>query len=886
MDALRNFVNKIEQLSLKNKIFIFLCLLVFSGLWVVLRNPVYQGTWAFVFPIGNDIGDGRIYYGVKNGYNKPLSWEIPKDAYYHHESITGSDSLTIESAGGSTGIQSISIIEGIHFYALSGDKLIISTENSIELPRKGIRCLVVKNGSQAELYLSSVEFFYQKQLLNRDVAATFPFYVAYTSNKQNYAYDKAQLDTDLYDVSYERKQRYADDYVDLLVPHYRALNFKRDTDFPFGHSRLVMVMSILSAFLMACFLFFLPFNLLKVFISKDTNRKLFIGMGVYLIGMWLVFRHSGQSTHLGRLTSVINIKLDFASSYIYWITECMHYLVGYSSRVFVMFFLLCTAVWNYNKILEKYLNFNALSKILKYMFLVLPLLSKDCIVFTYATERSNTSALWITLGYILFFRSRILKNNKYFVASVLCLLVGISYRFEIVVVFFPVLLYCWLENINFKRTLKICACGIIVVIFAFFIGKPVNSTLRILQNDAYRIENIVVNHADELTEEETFIFEKIYDAKIKDILYQIYHVATSRDNKNKIWRSRSLEGVDGEDIRKFRDLGVSLIKRYPNDYITHLAYVWRTMFMYDTSPVGIHVMDEPGPYTTNASAEIPNKQIYLAGRSILYSNPVYLLHLKFSIFALLVVSFLFIHNLRIIGSLSIGLLLYWLVLTFFAPAAVMYYIVIFVYWFYFMFGLFIAEVIHSGKIKRKLVLPANIAIILIFLAFAKSGISYEKLPPVYNESTAKWENSTIVSYPYYYRLFGKTIMFASNGYLWGAETIQRRVESITRKGLPINAEEYSFKPVFGQILSSVNVPGYAWKTKITFETAIKNLNIDVYSRIDMRKHIFSALLLLFLYVNICFLKQGGANELLNCLRGKWYSDITSRLNRIDITRKR
>jgi hypothetical protein len=73
MQKLTGYLNRIEQISLKKKIGIFLAFFVFSAVWVLVRNPIYRETTAFVFPLENT-GDGRVYYSVKNGYYKPMSF--------------------------------------------------------------------------------------------------------------------------------------------------------------------------------------------------------------------------------------------------------------------------------------------------------------------------------------------------------------------------------------------------------------------------------------------------------------------------------------------------------------------------------------------------------------------------------------------------------------------------------------------------------------------------------------------------------------------------------------------------------------------------------------------------------------------------------------------
>jgi hypothetical protein len=860
LNRLQNIVAKIQTASFKNKIFIFLCLLAFSGFWVLLRNPVYQDTSVVVFPATDDIGDGHIYYAVKNGYNKSLSWGISNDAYYLHKTITNVDSLTVENLDGLIKTEVISIVEGIHYYQLLGDKLII-LENIIELPRKDIKLLIVKNGSMVEIYLSSLEFFYRKQLINYDVAATFPFYVAYTVNWNNYAFDKSQIDTKLFDVSYERQQDFADNYLDLSLPHYRAMNFKRAIELPFGHSNLLLIMSIISAFALAVFLFFVPFNLLKVFLAGETNRKLFIGLGVYLIGMWLVFRHSGYFRFDGTLKFVVDLLYSIKDllpdhpysgttlfGHLYLISEYIFYLIGYSSRVFLMFFLLCVTVWNYNKILECFLNSNILLKITKYLLIIFILLSVESIAFSYVVHRSYISVTWMILGYIIFFRSKMLENKTMFFASLVCILISVAYRMDFVILFLPVLIYEWLKKITVKKTFLIAFCGIAILCFALLTGRGSNTGLhRVIMSDQHRISYLVAMHKNELNDEEKQLVEKIYLTNLDKIGGGIYNVEffgfDFKTNEN--------------DIKNFRKLELKLILRHPIDFFDHIVSDNKIMFDERNRWFGSSVYSNFTILSeaSNIYAELPYKNIFKLGEQYLSKNPILTTTIAPCIISFILVCLLLYPRLKIMGSIALGLFIYRVYLAIMAAYPSRFYMAIYILWFNFFFGLFIAEVIHSGKIKRKWVVPANIVIILVFLVFAKSSIIVEPMtPPAFNETANKWERSVTIHYPYYYRIFGKSIVITSNG---GAsrEPMQYRIETITRNKKSVSKEEYSVVPANRQVLTSAKVSGNTHKAKITFETTDNDVWFDVYPRINIRKHIYATLLLLFLYVNICFLKE-------------------------------
>ncbi|GHV96389.1 hypothetical protein AGMMS50293_27090 [Spirochaetia bacterium] len=87
------------------------------------------------------------------------------------------------------------------------------------------------------------------------------------------------------------------------------------------------------------------------------------------------------------------------------------------------------------------------------------------------------------------------------------------------------------------------------------------------------------------------------------------------------------------------------------------------------------------------------------------------------------------------------------------------------------------------------------------------------------------------------------------------ESMQYMVETLTSTGEPLTSESFAVTPINRQLLESVSVPGRAESVKITFETVDNDVNFEVWPRIDIRKFILSALLLLFLYVNISFLKK-------------------------------
>lgn len=108
-------ISIIQQLSLRKKVIIFLALLVISFAWVLFRNPVYIDTTAYVFPL-EDIGDGRVYWGGKNGYNTLMSDQISEDAYYHMIKVNTRSSISIKNKDDNSLVERIELKSGINFY--------------------------------------------------------------------------------------------------------------------------------------------------------------------------------------------------------------------------------------------------------------------------------------------------------------------------------------------------------------------------------------------------------------------------------------------------------------------------------------------------------------------------------------------------------------------------------------------------------------------------------------------------------------------------------------------------------------------------------------------------------------------------------------------------
>jgi hypothetical protein len=521
---LERLVNKIHGLSRKKKVIIFLSLFVLSFAWVLFRNPVYIDTTAYVFPI-EDTGDGRVYWGIKNGYNTVMADTIPDDAFYSSVKDVSGSSITVENKENNSFVEKIDIKSGINFYDLKGDivhfERFTGIEETLELPRKeGIRLLIVKNGESVELLFSSIQVYYQKQLLNRDVAATFPFYLAYTTGR-NIAFDKAIPDTELYDVSFERRQWFSDYYLDPAMPHYIAKNFNRAINFPFGRSKLLLGMSFLAALSLSCFLFFVPYHLLKAFTVEGNNKLLFIGLALYLIIMWLIFRHSMYFARDSVLPHVVNMTYSSFFTHLYMISEYIFFLIGYSSKVFFMILQLCIIIWNYEKILSKYLS-SIIGKVSKYILILIPLLSPCVILLTMNNRRDVTAFLWVIMGYMYFYNYYLDKNRKIKIISVLCLLVAVACRIDYVLFFIPYFLYFIIKKITFKRVLFTGFLGIIVLIYAFLAGQGSNNEpWRRLDNDIYQVDYSLVKHRASLSENEERIISDIYDGGMKSFLDEL-----------------------------------------------------------------------------------------------------------------------------------------------------------------------------------------------------------------------------------------------------------------------------------------------------------------------------------------------------------------------------
>jgi glycosyltransferase involved in cell wall biosynthesis len=848
MKKLKYIANKIETLSLKNKIIIFGCLFVFSALWVTLRNPVYQDTTVYVFPI-DDTGDGRIYYGIKNGYSKSLSFEIPQDSYYNHISGVKIDSLWVESSDGISDRKIIDIKDGINMYYLDGDILtLFPSGERFNIPAKNVRLLISKNGTSTNLYFSTLEYFYQKQLLNRDVAATFPFYIAYTANG-SIAYDKSEIDKNLYDVSYERRQWFSDDYLDPVLEHHIAPNFRRSINFPYGYpngefSKKLILFSFLASLLLALFLFFVPFQLLKVFINNDSNKLLFIGLGIYLVLIFLLFRHSFYFAEDGQLMHVINLSYSAFFTHTYMMGEYIFYLIGYSSSVFLRLLLLCFIIWNYEKIIARYFTSNIL-KIIKYLLVIWPLVTPVVIAMTIHSRR-DSALTWIILGYMFLARNRLLGGRKFMVASIICLLTGILFRIDFAILFIPVLIIKWLDNRSIKNTVLISATGLLVLVYAMVMGQGSNTdNSRVLANYAFMADQSILKHQDELTEQEKQIVSMAYEGGLDTLAATFSLVDGMRYTKGK-------KPLNNEDVNNFKNLTMSTILKYPAEYLNKIMYKIPSIYTRSTWP-GIYPY-VPGNSYSNFFADLPHKHnLAKLGMEFLMQKAGSQLYVSFSIFIFILLCSLSLYRLRVIGAISIGFLVYFVFMTCFSPAIYGWYFIIFAYWFYFMFGLLAAEIMHSNiVVKRSWVLPANIIIVLVFLALFIRDITSEYLAPVWNEQTALWERSITLNYPSYYRLFDKKIMVSSTAA--SKESMRYSLETQTKRGDKNNAEGI-ITPINRQVLEVMTIPASARTAKISFYTPDNDFWIDIKPRIDIRKHIYAALLFLFMVVNISLFRR-------------------------------
>ena len=477
---LGKIVTKIQMLPQKRRIIIFLSLFVLSFAWILFRNPVYIETTAYIFPI-ESIGNGRVYWGIRNGYNKHLAEQIPEDAYYRRIITCAFSTIIIENKEDNFVVQKINPRNGIHFYQVNGNIVRIEgVEEVLELPiEKSIQLLTIQNGHILELYFSSIQVLFQRQLLNRDVAATFPFYLAYTTSG-NMAFDKSTPNTNLFNVSHERRQWFAESYLDPVLPHFVAENFRRDIDFPFGGSLLMALMSVFAALALTGFLYFVPYLLLKTFAATETNKLLFIGLGIYLSVMWLIFRHSLYCHHNGALGFVIRLEYSTFAGHFFMISEYIFYLIGYSSRVFLKLLLLCAIIWNFNKILSKHL-LSQFAKSIKYGFLVVPLLAPFVIIVTVSGSRESDWVLWILLAYSYFILFRDDENKTTYIKSVICLLIGIAISFTAVIFALPYLYDCWTKKRITKRLFFTGILGFGFILLAFIAFGTLNTdTLRSL----------------------------------------------------------------------------------------------------------------------------------------------------------------------------------------------------------------------------------------------------------------------------------------------------------------------------------------------------------------------------------------------------------------------
>jgi len=477
---LEKVVTRIQILSLKKKAVLFFFLFALSFVWILFRNPVYIETTAYIFPIENT-GNGRVYWGIRNGYNRHLAEQIPEDAFYRRIITCAFSTIVVEDKEYNSVIQKITPENGIHFYQVKGNIVRIEgVEEILELPiEKNIQLLTIQNGRILELYFSSIQVLFQRQLLNRDVAATFPFYLAYTTSG-NMAFDKSTPNTNLFDVSHERRQWFAESYLDPVLPHFVAGNFRRDIDFPFGGSLLMALMSVFAALALTCFLYFVPYQLLKTFVAAEANKLLFIGLGIYLSVMWLIFRHSLYHHHSGALGFVTRLEYSVFAGHFFMISEYIFYLIGYSSRVFFKLLLLCTIIWNLNKILSRHF-LSKLAKIIKYGFLGIPLLAPFIVIVTVSGSRESDWVLWILLAYSYFILFRDDENKITYIKSAICLLIGIAINFSAVIFALPYLYDYWIRKRTAKRLFFVSILGLGFIILAFVVSGISNANnLRVL----------------------------------------------------------------------------------------------------------------------------------------------------------------------------------------------------------------------------------------------------------------------------------------------------------------------------------------------------------------------------------------------------------------------
>jgi glycosyltransferase involved in cell wall biosynthesis len=745
-------------------------------------------------------------------------------------------------------VQKIDITDGVAMYWLSGDVITFEPAGERrELPQKGIKLLVVKNGPSTELYFSSLEFYYKQQLLNRSAAATFPFYLAYLANGR-LVYDKSIPDAKLYDVSYERRQWYADDYLDPTVEHHIAPHFKRAVDF-YGNSRLFTLMRLLAALALALFLYIVPFQLLRVFTRDGSNKLLFIGLVVYLVILFLLFRHSFYQNNDHRLMTIIDLGYIPDFTHAYMISEYIFYLTGYSSRVFINLLFLCVIIWNYEKIMSEYLV-STVSKIIKYILVVLPLVTPFVIAWTLNGRRDTTSLLYITMGMMLFARNRMLGGRKFMIFAVICMLLAIANRIDTIFLFIPVFLVKWLDRRTLKNTVFLGIAGVFLIGFALITNRGGHiSTDSSKFSVFYMIDSSLVKHKDDLTGEEKELLASMIDGGIDTIYsnYSLYNTdlyTTTWFNNNFLSYSRK------GDLRK---LALRMIAKYPMEYLDKISYFKVPAVLTSAYLWNAH---QSFNYWNNLTAELSHRHnAYKLGLDILNREhsrqlPYILLFSFICFFAMCV---LFIKKLRTIGSISAGYIAYFLFMALYSPTAYNAYFVTFMFWLFFIGGIFIAEVVKNGTVRRSWVLPANIIIILAVIA-VRHSFTTETRGIAWNESSSSWEQSTTILYPWYYRIFDKKIMLWSEGG-GSRETMKYTLETESRDGKPLSREKGLITPVNRRVLDTVIVPGSAYRTQITLESADNDVWINVNPGINMRKHVYTILLFLFLYVNISFFKK-------------------------------
>ncbi len=685
----------------------FFTLFAVIFVYCIIRNPVYQPTNVYIFP-NNGFGNHSIYYTTVNGYHNSLVKKIPEDSYYaNFNNISGLNRIYSYCSMSDCGITEYSIPQVTSFNVIKGDRLVLEADEKIEieLPAKEIYMQIVY-GAMPEIRLTSVKLIYERSLLNRSVAATFPFTAnyswdrdstkfpftdMYTSSRHLFIYIKGVPDVNAYDTTYLLTTSEAD-YVAPSITKFKAEGFVRATA-PW-YNTVVVLYCALAAALAALFIMYVPINIYKAYKSCNRKDKLFMLLtGIYLLAIWYVFRHSLYFFYDGILDSVVTLGFDnHLFGNLYMIMEYVFYILDYASRPFLMLLVLYVMIIYFKKILDNFIpdNFNLIT----YVICALSLLSPQILLAALNSQRMDTAVLFCVLSLILYLYYKMVSGKKkHFVMSIVSMLIAVAFRMDFIIMFLPILFLEWINNVTLKKTLIYCVAGLILIVYTMGVHTiaPTKSYMMYQLSKTMLLWPIVKQMPETFTEHEKQIIENAFPGGIERM----------KTDCRDYYGCTSPKIISTEDKAAFNKLVINKVFQYPDVVLKFRIKQFKERVL------GINAdfysnTNYNFPFG-NMIAEIPHKNsLFDHGENIIISLLGIqrgLIKTAWPFFIFIMINALLSFKLRYTGVISIGILLQYLVVFLYASGFFAVYNILMVIWCHFAPGLVLAEIIMLRQDK-------------------------------------------------------------------------------------------------------------------------------------------------------------------------------------------